>query len=208
MSNRYSVRAVLVALLAAGTMILAGTAAPARADQQAQPPAKPQAQTPPSAQAQQPTLAPLPFPTDSKIAYMSIQGIIDASKLGQSFSQKVKTLQEQKVKELEKLQKALQDNQAKLGSGLINQEAAAKLEREIERQQVELQRAQQDAQTEIQYLQAELQQQFEQQVRPVIEKVAVEKNLYMIFAAGPEIVWANRALDLTLEIAKRLDAGK
>ncbi|RPJ81943.1 MAG: OmpH family outer membrane protein [Acidobacteria bacterium] len=201
MSNRFSLRAVLVILLTVGAVALVGVSALARA-QQTQTPAKPQAQP------QAPTQAQAPFPADAKIAYMSIQGVIDGSKLGQSFSQKVKALQEQKVKEIEKLQKALQDNQAKLGSGLMNPEARVTLEREIERQQVDLQRAQQDAQAEVEYLQAELQQQFEQQVRPIIEKVAAERNLHMLFAAGPEMLWANRALDLTAEVARRLDAGK
>lgn len=149
-----------------------------------------------------------PFPKDARIGYLSVQGVIDASKLGQSFNQKIKALQEQKLKELEAMQKALQANVAKQGSGLLNQEAQQKLEREIAQQQVELQRAQQDAQTDMQYLQAELQQQFELELRPIIEKLAGERNLYVLFGTGAGIIWADPALDLTAEIAKRLDASK
>jgi Skp family chaperone for outer membrane proteins len=148
------------------------------------------------------------FPADARVAYVSVPAVIEGSQLGRSLGQKVIALQEQKVKELERLQQSIRENQAKLGSGLLEQEARARLEREMERQQLELQRAQQDAQLELQNLQADLEEEFNRALRPAIDNVAAARKLHMLLAAGAGILWADPALDLTPEVIARLDGGK
>jgi outer membrane protein len=91
----------------------------------------------------------------------------------------------------------------------MNDQARAQLEKEIERQQVEGQRFQQDAQNEIQELQNEVQQDFIRKVSPLIESVAKEKGLQMVFdLSNAGLAWWDPGLDLTTDVIKKLDAAK
>jgi Skp family chaperone for outer membrane proteins len=83
------------------------------------------------------------------------------------------------------------------------------LEKEIEKQQLDLQRFQQDAQAEITELQNEVQGEFARKVQPLIDQMAKEKGLQMIFNAGDAgFAWVDAGLDLSPEIIKKLDASK
>src|SRR5204862_361283 len=78
---------------------------------------------------------------------------------GKAALTRVQALTQKKQTENAAKNKALQDAQGKLqGSGsVLNDVARAQLEKDIEKQQVDLQRFQQDAQAEIQELQQEVQ---------------------------------------------------
>jgi len=66
----------------------------------------------------------------------------------------------------------------------------------------------QDAQSELQDLQNELQIEFQRKVGPVIEAVAREKELQLLFSQSDSgLVWADISLDLTAEVIHRLDAA-
>lgn len=173
--------------------------------QQAQAPAQPAA---PPAQAAAP--APVPFPEGAKVAFVNIQLIANQSKEGQAATGKVKALNDKKVAELSEKQKALAANQEKLqkSASVLSDAARGQLEKEIERQQVEIQRFTQDAQAEVQELQAELQNEFQKRLLPVINAVAQERGLHMIFSvADAGVVWANPGLDVTGDIIRRFDAA-
>jgi Skp family chaperone for outer membrane proteins len=101
-------------------------------------------------------------------------------------------------------------NQEKLqkSGSLLADAARQALEKDIERQQVEIQRFTQDAQAEVQELQAELQNEFQRRLLPVIDAVAQEKALLMIFSvADAGVVWANPGLDVTGDVIKRFDTA-
>src|SRR5262249_37411220 len=146
-----------------------------------QPPAKPtQPPAAPPAPAPQP---PAPFPQGAKIGFVDIQRVVNESTSGKASSAKVNALVQKKQAEGVEKNKQLQANQQKLqqSGGVLSDTARAQLEKEIERQQVEAQRFQQDAQQEINELTQELQNEFIQKVRPVLQQVATEKGLHALF---------------------------
>ena len=183
-------------LVAAPSSAQPAPAAPAPAQPAAQAPATPQA--PPA----------LAFPEGSRFAYLNIQRIANESAEGRSATTKVKALNDKKVAELGAKQKQLTDNQEKLqkGGAMLNDTARGTLEKDIEKLQVDIQRYTQDAQAEVQELQQELQNEFQRRLMPIIDAVAKEKNLLMVFSvADAGVVWAYPGLDVTTDVIKRFD---
>jgi outer membrane protein len=164
----------------------------------------PQAPAPPAA-------APaLPFPEGAKIAFVVLQRVVAESNDGKQASAKVQALQAKKVAELNERQKSLQGVQEKLDkSGAVMSESArGELAKQVERMQVDLQRATQDAQQEVQELQQQLQDEFQRRIAPIIEAVGKERGLHYIFN-GPDsgLVWADASLDITADVVKKFDAA-
>jgi len=154
--------------------------------------------------------APAPFPAGAKYAFINIQRIAAESAQGKALSSRVQALNNQKVTQLNDKNKALQTAQQKLDSGgsVLSDAARAQLEKDIDRQQTEIQRFTDDAQKEVQELQNELQAEFQQKLGPIIQQVAQEKKLEILFSAlDAGIVWADAGLDLTTEIIRRFDAA-
>jgi hypothetical protein len=86
--------------------------------------------------------------------------------------------------------------------------ARAQLEKDIDKQQTEIQRFTDDAQKDVQDLQNQLQGEFQQKLGPVVDQLAREKNLEILFSAlDAGIIWANPGLDLTSEVIRRFDAA-
>ncbi len=158
-----------------------------------------------------PPQPPAPFPQGARIAYFNIQRVANESAEGKASTAKVQALMQKKQAEIADKGKALQANQQKLQtqSGVMSESARSQLEKDIERQQVEAQRAQQDAQQEVNELQQELQADFQKKLFPVVQQVAQEKGLQMLLSqVDAGIVWADPGLDLTDEIVKKLDANR
>jgi outer membrane protein len=180
---------------------------------QAKPQTPPAGQTPLAqpAPAPAPAQPPAPFPAGAKVAFINPQRIFQESSDGKAALTRVQTLTQKKQTENNQRQKALQDNQAKLqaSGGVMSDAARGQLEKEIEKQQLDLQRFQQDAQAEIQELQNEVQGDFARKVQPIVDQLAKEKGLQLVFNAGDAgFAWVDPGLDLSGEIIKKLDAGK
>ena len=190
----------------AATLALLLSAAPTFAQTPpAQPPVQPPAQAAP-APAPQP---PAPFPQGAKIGFVDFQRVIAESTEGKASTARVNTLMAKKQNEGTEKQKQLAANQQKLqtSGSVISEAARGQLEKEIERQQVEGQRFQQDAQAEVQELQNELQAEFIKKVTPILQQVATEKGLHVLFNAQEAgFAWVDPGLDLTADVIKRLDA--
>ena len=186
---------------------------PAPAAPQAKP-AQPPLTAPPApapATPAPPAQPPAPFPAGSKIAFINPQVIFQQSADGKAAVVRVNALIQKKQKEGEDKAKLLQGNQQKLqtSGGVMNEAARGQLEKEIERQQKEVERFQQDAQAEINELQQEVQNEFLKKVQPIIDQVATEKGLQIVLNANEAgIAWANLGLDISSEIIKKLDAPK
>jgi Skp family chaperone for outer membrane proteins len=151
---------------------------------------------------------PRPFPQGSKYAYIDIQLIANASAEGKASTAKVKALNDKKVAELAEKTKALQANQQKLAQGgtVLSDTARAQLEKEVERQGVEIERFKQDATADVTELQQSLQIEFQRKLAPIIQQLADDMSLHMIFSqADAGIVWADTGLDITEEVIKRFD---
>jgi Skp family chaperone for outer membrane proteins len=189
--------------LGAAALCLVLSAAPTFA----QAPAAPQPA--PAAQAPAPPVQ-RPFPTGTKYAFVNIQRIAAESAAGKTLAGKVQALNLQKVNELNEKNKALQASQQKLESGasVLSATAAAQLQKDIERQQIDIQRFTEDAQQEVTSLQQQLQDEFQTRLFPVLAEVANEKGLHMLFSgADAGLVWADPALDITGEVIQKFDAA-
>jgi outer membrane protein len=180
---------------------------------QTAPPAQPPATPPPASQkpatpAPQPK-PPVPFPEGAKVAYIDYQFVASTSDEGKSATAKIQELQKKKNDELLAKNKNLQAQQTKLQSGgtVLNEQARAQLERDIEKLQRELQFAQQDATDDINELTQQLQSEFAQKIAPIVEAIANEKGLHIVFAAPGNIAWANPGLDISDDVVKRLNTG-
>ena len=187
---RFSVGAVL------GAWILTATAFA-----QAAPPTPPPAAAVPPPQTQ----APL------RMAFLDLQRIAAESAEGKVASGKVQELTKKKTGELAEKTKALQANQEKLKAGgtVLNEAARAQTQREIDRLTVEIDRFQEDANAEVQGLQQELQGEFQEKLRPVVDAVVKELAIGLLFSAGDAgAIYVDPSLDITGEVIKRFDSGK
>ena len=165
----------------------------------------------PAAPAAQPAPAqPRPFPEGTKFAFINIQRVAGESTEGKASTAKVQALNQQKVTQLNDLNKKLQADQAKLQqqTSVMSEAARGQLERDIDRQQKEIQRFTQDAQEEVQQLQQDLQNGFQARLLPVIQQLVAERGLQILFSQNDSgIVWADSALDVTNDVIKRFDTA-
>src|SRR5262245_4307182 len=206
---------VVKLLIAAGALMLALSAPVfAQAAPPTQPPPKPQTPpaTPPAAA--QPAAPkpepPVPFPQDAKYAFIDVQQIASSSAAGKAASQKLNDLQQKKAAEVGDKNKQLQALTTKrdTGAAVMSEAARGQLEKEIDRLQRDIQFAGQNAQAEINDMQNELQTEFQKKLIPIIEELAKEKGLYMIFTAESGFAYVYPGLNLSPEVIKRLDAKK
>jgi outer membrane protein len=173
-------------------------------------PAPATGQAPAAAQPTLPPQPPAPFPQGAKVAFVNLQAIAQLSADGKAANAKVQALATKKQTEGAAKTKSLQDNQQKLQTSgtVMNDQARAQLEKDIERQTVEGQRFEQDAQAELTELQQELQQEFQRKLMPILEALSKEKGLQaLLSAADSGVIWADPGLDLTLEAVKKMDSG-
>jgi outer membrane protein len=210
--------AALTCVLSAAPVFAQQT--PAQQPKPAQPPATAQpkpAQPPTTPAPTQPAIAapapqpPAPFPAGAKIAFFQPEIAFQNSAEGKAALARVQALVQKKQNENADKAKQLQANQQKLqtSGSVMNEAARGQLEKEIERQQKDAERFQQDAQAEINELQQEVQNDFVKKMSPILDQLAVEKGLHLVFNAGQSgISWAAPGLDLTPEVIKKLDATK
>ena len=195
---------VVVAL----SVTLASAPVFAQATAPAKPAPTPAAPAPQQAPAQPP--APKPFPQGAKVAYVVLQRIANESADGRVATTRIQALQQKKAAELNEKNKQLTSMQQKLEKegSVMNAAAAADLQKNIEKLNVEVQRFTQDAQAEVQELQQQLQQEFQQRLEPVLQQVATDMGLQFVFN-GPDagLVWADSALDISGEVIKKLDSS-
>jgi len=153
---------------------------------------------------------PAPFPQGAKVGYVNLQMVAQLSNDGKAAAAKVQALTTKKQAEIGEKQKQLQGAQQKLqtGGGVMSEQARGQLEKDIERQNKELERFQQDAQAELQELQQELQQEFQTRLFPILDQLSQEKGLHLLFSgADAGLIWAAPGLDLTAEAVKKLDSA-
>jgi outer membrane protein len=174
-------------------------------------PAAEQKPTPATPAAAAPTAqAPQPFPEGSKIAYVRLQVIASNSVEGKAATAKIQEFTKKKTAELGDKNKALEALRNKLlqGGTVLNDQARSQMEKDIDKMTRELQFAQQDAQAEQQQLTQDLQNEFQTRLNPIIDQVAKEKGLLMVFSVDDSgAIWVNTGLDLSAEVMKRLDAS-
>jgi outer membrane protein len=191
-------------LALAATVYCMLAVAPIFAQTPAAPPAAPTPAQAPAPQVQR------PFPVGTKYAFVNIQRIAAESAAGKTLAGKVQALNQQKVNELNEKNKALQGSQQKLeaGGSVLSPTAIAQLQKDIERQQVDIQRFTEDAQQDVTALQTQLQDEFQVRLSPIIQQVATERGLHMLFSVVDSgLVWADPSLDITPEVIQKFDSA-
>lgn len=173
------------------------------------PPPTTQAPPPAAPAAPAPAPQPVPFPADAKIAFVNVQGVLSQSALGKAGSAQLEALSKRLQTELTAIETKLKDAQTKqqTQSQLLSETSAAGLAKDIDRLTRELTFKQQEAQSEVQAMQADLLQDFERKVVPLMEALAKEKGLYALFDVGSAgAVYVFPGVDLSPELVKRVDA--
>ena len=148
------------------------------------------------------------FQEGMKYAYVNVQAVAAGSAEGRVAAEKIKVLQEQKSRELQERNKALQSDQQKLdqGGSVLSDSARGQLQANIERQQRDLQRFTEDAQQEVQQMAEQVEGEFNRKLTPVIDKVAKQKGVHFVFnAAQSGLIWAEPGMDLTAEVIQAFD---
>ncbi len=169
--------------------------------------------TPPATEqkpVQPPAQPPKPFPEGARVAYIDIQLIASNSTEGKAAARKIQDWDKAKTAELQTKNKQAQDLQTKLqqGGNVLSDFARSQSEKELQKLQRELQAMQEDAQQERQDLTQKLQAEFQDKLNPVIEQIATEKNLHVVFSVRDSpIVWAYSGVDITAEVLKRFDTS-
>ena len=198
--------------LRAGILVLAVviTAGPALAQTPAQtPPQTPPPAAAPAPQAAAPQTAPVPFPADAKVAYVDFQRVASESTLGKSAAGKIVDFQKRKQAEAQGKNKELQGllERQKTQTSVLSEAAAGQLGKDIEKAQRDLQYFQNEYQAELETLNNDLMREFQQEVLPIVQAVATERGLHMVFNTDA-FIFANRGLDLTTEVITRANAKK
>lgn len=186
--------------------------APAPSQQAPAAPRPTQAPAPRPAQAPAapaPQAAPQPrFQDGMKYAYVNVQAVAAQSVEGKVAAEKIKVLQDQKTRELQEKNKALQSSQQKLeqGGSVLSDQARAQLQADIERQQRDIQRFTEDAQQDMTALAEQVEAEFNRKLTPIIDRVAKQKQVHFVFnAAQSGLIWAEPGMDLTAEVILAFD---
>ena len=203
---------VFAFVLVLNTAVVVGMAQ-AQASQAPKPAAPaPKPGAPAPAQPAQAQLPPPPkprFQDGLKYAWVNVQQVAAYSADGKVAAEKINALRDQKTRELQDRQKTLQANQQRLerDGGVMNDQARAQLQAEIEKGQRDLQRLTEDAQQEVQTLVEQVEADFNRKLSPVIDRVARQKGVHFVFnGAQSGLIWAEQGMDLTAEVIQALDS--
>jgi Skp family chaperone for outer membrane proteins len=147
------------------------------------------------------------FPADARIGYVDLERVAALSSEAKAASAKLQDLRAKKSAEVAERGKQVDLLQQKIrqGSSLLSETAMTRLQREFERAQIDFQRFSEDAQADVQAQQQELLRAFTSRLFPVVGEVAAEKKLWAVFSNQSNLLWHAPAIDLSEEVARRLD---
>jgi outer membrane protein len=149
------------------------------------------------------------FPDGVRLGYVDVNLVAALSGEGKAVAAKLQELRSRKSAEVTERSKQVETLQLKLSQGesVLNAAARTQLQRQFRRAQIDFQRFTEDAQAEVQEAEQEMIQAFNARLFPVIGQVAKEKNLWAVFGSESGLLWHDPALDLSEEVAKRLDGS-
>jgi outer membrane protein len=151
----------------------------------------------------------MPFPAEARVAYVDVDRVAALSAEGKAANAKLNDLRTKKAAELEARSKQMQALQDKInqGTNVLSDGVRVRLQRDFQRAQVDFQRASEDARSEVEEAQQETSQAFSAKLFPIIGEVAKEKKIWAVFGNESALLWHDPAMDLSEEVAKRLDAS-
>jgi Skp family chaperone for outer membrane proteins len=138
-------------------------------------------------------------------AFVNIQRILTESAKGLVAIAKVQALNQQRIAELEGKKKALQAAEQKLAQSAASG-SRLQIGNEIERMKADIERFTEDAQSEVKGLTQELQMEIQREVAPIIQQIATEMKIEMLFSqTNAGLLWSDARLDITRDVILRLD---
>jgi outer membrane protein len=159
-----------------------------------------------SAQDQAPATL-VPAAATFKAAAFSPQRAFSESAEGKAGLARVEALRTEKTREIENRNRTLQTREQSLeqSTGVLSPEARIQRTNELEKFRIDLQRFIQDAQADVTGLQRDVESAFLVKLKPVVERVAKEKQLQLIFNLDADpIVWSDPSFDITNEVITQL----
>jgi uncharacterized caspase-like protein/Skp family chaperone for outer membrane proteins len=154
------------------------------------------------------TTAPRSWPSIRSVAFVNLQQVASTSALGKGYNGQVLALQSKLTGDINEKQKAQAALKQRLidNAALLNEEAKATLQRQIDEAQREIDKMVSDGQASIQALQDRLQTQFGATLTPVLDRFAGRAGVDFVFSATDSgLVFASAALDATAAVARMLD---
>jgi Skp family chaperone for outer membrane proteins len=146
------------------------------------------------------------FPEGARYAYLDLNRVVSLTTDGRATAAKIQEFRKQKALELQGRSKELETLQGKLSSQLLSEAAKAQFQRQFDRARVDFQRLSQDADAAIQEMQDQAERAFFNRLFPVVGQIAKEKSLWAVFTADSPILWHDEKIDISEEVAKRLEA--
>jgi len=144
--------------------------------------------------------APAQTPPVPKLGVIEVQRIVQESAVGKESLARVQKLQQGKQDDLSKRQKELRDMEQKIqdqGKSL-SEDAMEKLQKDYQTKALDLKRAQDDAQRDLEETQRKELGELERRVMPVIETVAKEQGLSLVFNKFQSgLLYADTNVDIT-----------
>ena len=150
---------------------------------------------------------PASSPSGAKVGIIDVQQVIVATNEGQRDFEALQKKFDPKRNELQGLSKEVDNLKSQLNTQgeKLNEEARAKLVKDIEAKQKVLQRQAEDAQNEFQQEQNTIAQRILQKLGPVIDKYAKDNGFGLLIDSsnpwpqGP-VLWANQGMDISKTI--------
>ena len=148
-----------------------------------------------------------------KVGVLQVDRAIFESEEGKSAMADLQKKVDAKQEELAKRQKEIQDLQAQIQrqGATLNQEAQAALARNLERKQIDLQRANEDAQRELNLLRTDIYNRIGRKIAAVVQKYATENNFYLILnssSQNSQVLFNDGSVDITSDIIKRFNLSQ
>ena len=142
----------------------------------------------------------------TKIAIIDIDRIAAESVAGRALFDSLRGENEKIATETQRLQQEIIDLQTKLNSEILSQDAKVRLQRDIDRKRTAAQRWVEDAQADFEAKRQDGEAKFQEKVAPVVEQVAQEHGIGLIFRATPGLTFVlDPTLDISPLIVKKLD---
>jgi Skp family chaperone for outer membrane proteins len=148
--------------------------------------------------------------TSARLGFVDVDRVASLSSAGKAAAAKLLDLRKKKEAEAAQRSRKVEELQQKMltSEALLNDVARARLERDVQRAQLELRQFAEQAQSDVQYLQQDLLRAFTARLFPIIGEVAKERDLLAVFSSGSGVIWHDPSIDLSEEIARRLDSAE
>ncbi len=144
----------------------------------------------------------------AKIAVIDIDRIAAESSAGKVLFEKLKVENDKIAAERAKRQQDIRDMEARLTSEVLSADARGQLSRDVERARTDAQRWLEDQQRDFQQKQQQEEAVFQQQLAPIVESVAKEHGIGLIFRATPGLTFVlDPNLDITPLVIQAFDSA-